>query len=289
MEKVDRIEDLPDWFDLSKYQATKHFGAREWLVHISRRSTALQQIRLCKENSGFLIIAEPVNGDLMQLFKEFISDLRSDPLQIKNPANIFERTAAIEASTEYLSDFKPIRNLTLDLIVSQMQTDDLYTRDHPHRKDIAERWDYLLTPDRKWEDTPSLPFAVTNHHPSRWPEAAVLADLNAPDAVLISAFTHWLKKERRQQAENPLLNNPKKPFYDRWTAYGLLPFIDLCIWAEELELKVLDRVMVAAIMPRMDDGMDKLRKTIKPLAKDLWRLGAQLHPLASVEVEFSEA
>jgi hypothetical protein len=258
------------------------------LIQISRRITARDQLRIGKGGVFLVVATDPPAHDSQSQIEQFIQELRHKPLDTNIPENVFEQTSMVMADTEYLSTFKPIRDLTFASIVGQMQTDENRLRMRPNKEDKTKRWDYLLSKERSWEKTPHIPFAITNHHEARWPEPAIVVDLNAPDAVLIEAFGLWLAKQRSQYYDNSMLKIPKKPFYDRWASYGLLPYIDLCIWAEEEEKVILDKVMVSAIMPNLEDGMDKFRKTVKPLIKSLDQLAQKLQPLAALEVEFFE-
>jgi hypothetical protein len=42
MAKIDRVEDLPDWFDLRKYNDCKSFKAVDWLINLQSRQFVLE-------------------------------------------------------------------------------------------------------------------------------------------------------------------------------------------------------------------------------------------------------
>ncbi|MNE40638.1 hypothetical protein D3C80_1346720 [compost metagenome] len=106
----------------------------------------------------------------------------------------------------------------------------------------------------------------------------VMIDLRASDAVLKKAFSSWLEGVR---ADHPAAERPKA-IYDRWARYGVLPYLDLCIWAWETETHIPDRVMSAAIS-HYDVGEANLRKTIAPLAEGLLSDLSELRAVASLE------
>lgn len=106
----------------------------------------------------------------------------------------------------------------------------------------------------------------------------VMIDLRASDAALKDAFSAWLTKARSAQ---PQIAKPKA-LYDRWADYGVLPYLDLSIWAWEVDAHIPDRVMSAAIS-RDDVGETNLRKTIKPLALGLLADLSALEEVASID------
>ena len=108
-----------------------------------------------------------------------------------------------------------------------------------------------------------------------------MVDLSATDAILKEAFSSWLKSARAAEKENSATTR-NKPAYDRWGRYGLLPYLDLQIWALENGTHIPDRVMSAAIS-HYDAGEANLRKTLAPLAAGLMQDLSALHALAAIE------
>lgn len=42
MAKINRVDDLPEWFDLKKYIGCESFGAVAWLEQLERRQELLE-------------------------------------------------------------------------------------------------------------------------------------------------------------------------------------------------------------------------------------------------------
>jgi hypothetical protein len=125
-----------------------------------------------------------------------------------------------------------------------------------------------------------LPVNIDFYEP-RVPVAPIIqVDLGASDSVLKDAFAIWLKTERGSRQVSATKRS--KPLYDRWARYGLLPYLDLLIWAMETDTHIPDRVMSAAISC-YDAGEANLRKTLAPLAASLMRDLSGLRALAAVE------
>lgn len=109
----------------------------------------------------------------------------------------------------------------------------------------------------------------------------LMIDMRHPNNTLEKAFSIWLKRLRGDQPKV----KKSKAMYARWTEYGVLPYLDLKIWAQETKTHIPDRVMCMAIN-KVDGGVEQLRDTIAPLAE---RLLHDLGTLAkSAAIEASE-
>ncbi len=109
--------------------------------------------------------------------------------------------------------------------------------------------------------------------------AALLVNLAASYSILIEMFKSWLKTARKR---HPYYANRRRPTYDRWARYGILPYIDLKMWEIETDSYIPDRVMSAAIS-KYDAGEANLRITIAPLAVKLLRDLSELQASAVAE------
>lgn len=129
------------------------------------------------------------------------------------------------------------------------------------------------------------PLFLTDHLPLPDNEArlaAVRVDLDAPDALILESFAAWLAEARALKGQ-PRDKKFYRPNFGRWMRYGLLPYLDLLIWATETQNHIPDRVMSAAI-GSYDAGESNIRKTVAPLAESLMRDLSELRALAAIEV-----
>ena len=90
----------------------------------------------------------------------------------------------------------------------------------------------------------------------------------------------WLKEVRANQQTKA---KRQKPSHTNWARYGLLPYLDLLIWAMETDTNIPDRVMSAAVS-KYDAGEANLRKTLVPLAADLMASLSTLQAMVAARV-----
>ncbi|WP_247263307.1 MULTISPECIES: DUF6387 family protein [Pseudomonas] len=270
MAKIDRVEDLPDWFHLEKYLGCELFGAPEWHHQISRRRAILD--------------AHPDHTNPPRLAEQGLWFDLWRALSGVPAAEIRENPVNADGQSDYSrSGIQPVRNVyTFDLAM-QAYRDEMAEREGICGPEIPNRW--AAIGDKNYPLMSSvlvsnLPIEINVHDPRVPTSAVVQVDLGAPDSVLKEAFATWLKETRSQKKTENL--RPGKPLYDRWSRYGILPYLDLWIWSIETSSHIPDRVMSAAISS-YDAGEANLRKTIAPLAESLMRDLSGLRALAAVE------
>jgi hypothetical protein len=270
MPKIDRVKDLPEWFDLELYRGTESFGAAEWHAQLHHRKLLLT----CNPKFPFEW-EEDGTGEIdtnMERWKDIMGrvapKLRSAPLLCAAP----ERA-------QWQTGLKPVVAMTVGDLrhIVHLGTFAAARRGEPGLAD------HITTPLHT-----DLPDAIEKRlighrpvFPAFAPRSALLVNLSASDSVLKKSFAAWLKEERTSQPER---GKRSRPTYDRWARYGLLPYIDLTMWAIETDSHIPDRVMSAAIS-HYDAGEANLRKTTAPLAVALMRNLSELQALSAVETE----
>lgn len=279
MAKIDRVEDLPEWFKLEKYQGVESFGAIEWFECLELRKKTLFE-------SPYYFGEKPASPAYEESYKLWRASheewapklcvLREDPLR----TDIGPEWARVSAWL-YHPGNQPLRVITTSDLVSQATHDSFAVEDGLYGRERVLRWTAINSRPLPDECDLDMPLEFDWNAPTfREPSAALFVDMSAPDAVLKKAFDSWLRDARasRQSKERPR----RMPLYDRWARYGLLPYLDLLIWSLETETHIPDRVMSAAISP-YDAGEANLRKTIAPLAVGLMRDISELEALALLE------
>lgn len=285
MAKIDRINDLPEWFDLSKYQGCETFGAAEWLEQVERRHDLLVLHPLYNER-----ISQHGEQQWLEFALEFwaltinesAKRVRERPVDSPSKGKISEWMAH--------ADNQPIRSVRVMDLVWQGTRDLEAERNGRAAKGISKRW-AAINPSSisVWDSVEhaTSPLSLNyydeegSHYSGGGNEIPIIqVDLGASDAALKEAFSTWLRGARAGQKKS----SPKrgKPLYDRWARYGLLPYLDLKIWEMETDNDIPDRIMSAAIS-RYDAGESNLRKTVAPLADGLMRDLSEIKSLVAVE------
>jgi uncharacterized protein DUF6387 len=99
----------------------------------------------------------------------------------------------------------------------------------------------------------------------------VVIDLRFPNRVLKKHFGQHLQRLRRGPRGKPEEAGRKSPDLKEWARIGVLPCMDLLLWAEEEEGSITDRFIADALEKDLYD--DHVRKTIRPLAMALLEPG----------------
>lgn len=249
MAKIDRVEDLPEWFDLQKYRGCELFGAAQWFRNLEDRAVIWDCIEMGQRYGITALLPQEIEW-LPQLLK----GLRESPIQIE----------AVRGS-------KPIRAMQYDDIAHKFYDDGKTENLRDCWKEITA--DPLCAEHRcRW--SPVGP--ITTLFQSGYP---IMVDLRATDSVLTAAFSEWLKDCRAKQPSNA--SKRERPAYKDWARYGLLPYLDLTIWAKESGHLISHHLMAEAVGYRK--GGDSFRKTVPKLASALMYSLAELEALASME------
>ena len=266
MAKIDRVENLPEWFDLSKYERAKSLGPVGWYLELKRRKATL---------SGSAYVKGKVAPNSKPADWEWHKMRTAQPIR--------EQPLLPEGSEEsygFSVDVRPVSSMRMIDLALQASRDAHIDKQDGKDFGLSHRWKVIADPAQSLPiELADLPVQI-DHHQASGVKTGIWVDLSASDALLKEAFSLWLREAR--EAEQTLNRKPRTPLYDRWARYGLLPYLDLLTWSMETSTHIPDRVMSAAIS-RYDYGEANLRKTIAPLAAELMRDLSGLRALAAVE------
>lgn len=267
MAKINRVEDLPEWFDLEKYRGVESFVAADWFRCLLIRQQILRAADVFGTGTQFSF------ADLITKTKEGaqeLAELRRTPLS-RDACNAYFWLAE-----HYDHDLpaSPVRDLSMWDLAHQFQCDrdDVSVGDAPPF--AVERWHLIATDELftapELDDQPVGDILDLG--------APLLVDLRVKDSVLIGAFAAWLKNARTKRLTNC---ERERPDYKSWVRYGLLPYLDLLIWSKETGNDITHHVMAQAV--GYCKGGDSFRRTVPSLAEKLLRSLAELEALAAIE------
>ena len=284
--------DLPDWFRLDKYDAAAVMDAAGWYEQIYARS----QCFLMLKNAGWSKSIETEKIFLYDCDSLAFSEVKALREVRKNP--IVDTVKNIELRPHFLSGLcaesafkneKPFYSMG----VHSMTVRELRLHERtmaPGRLEYSRRWRdqfrsrtiaSLKYPHKEWIDRPIY---ESGKHPEFYPnnssyrlvggrmraaEQPVVVNLNLPDALLIESFREWLKFARPKTKDTAAARRYRKPDFDSWVRLGILPFLDLTIWAIEAGVSIPNRVMADAIFHPGEGGEEVVRKTTEPTALKL--------------------
>lgn len=277
MAKIDRVKDLPDWFDREKYRQAETFGEKEWFEQLAYRKWLLmnnpeypvrqtitrsivKEITYKDENGeivpdGALLFSGEVaidDAEAMANWRKWVgkaaSALRESPFAVE------------QWDPKYIKNAQPVTSMTIGDMHGVLVQGALTTKRSGTSSLLQDYIDTFKFEEVSCKAIYHRPFAMESIT-----RAAVMVNLDATDGEIKQGFDTWLKEVRANQQTKA---KRQKPSHTNWARYGLLPYLDLLIWAMETDTHIPDRVMSAAIS-QYDAGEANLRKTLVPLAADL--------------------
>jgi hypothetical protein len=289
--KIDRVKDLPVWFDLEKYCQAETFGDKEWFEQLAYRKWLLtnnpeypirrtitraiaKEITYKDENGeivsdGALLFA----GEVAMDDAEAMSDWRK---WVGNAASALrESPFAVEWDNKYIKNAQPVSSMTIGDMHGVLVQGALTTKRSGTSSLLQDYIDTFKCEAVSRKAIYHRPFALEPVI-----RAAVMINLDATDGEIKQGIDTWLKEVRANQQTKA---KRQKPSHTNWARYGLLPYLDLLIWAMETDTNIPDRVMSAAVS-QYDAGEANLRKTLVPLAADLMASLSTLQAMVAARV-----
>lgn len=252
---IDCVNDLPKWFDKNSYQATENFSAIEWYEQIEYRKYLTTLLKIQQNRPD-------LHETTATTYTKYIGCIRGVRIEEAHIPGFFGNLGLLQ----HLADEK---QGVISLTFRHLQE---------HASNIPTYW----SDPEKWFTDRSMVCGAETHTPKTddplyfgdiYPlhenvkYALVRVNLDLPDKILRDGFDEWLAKTRAASGHKQERTRNRPP-YDRWTRYGLLPFLDLLIWQLETGIHIPDRVMAAAISTH-DRGEQSLRNTLAPLVAEI--------------------
>ncbi len=203
---------------------------------------------------------------------KILEALRMNPLSADEEVHVVASQVEIDLLPQNIRQSLAVRSLTMWGLYKQ-----LFDVDGKKRREICSEANLTWREQGAFRQRNKswLNQTVDEHQPPGENRHLVEVDLNLPQDVLVSQFREWIsEKQNRTKARGPRII-PNVPHLKRWTEMGLLPCMDLMIWAAEEEIDMSARDIARAIHP---DGLaheSATAKTTIPLARDFFSYGAK--------------
>lgn len=247
MRKVARLrkkEDLPEWFNLAKYQGARELGAAGWFQQLISR----------------MIIGDKIvsnSNEEKQIAIEFLKALLDQGIL---PTNY-------EKLDEWLS-FIMGKRPTVD----SMHCGDLVAmfqkvKEYPEISQLMEDGGTLTKKEREIARTGYDIFLLDRGLP-RSGFAWIAVDLAATDKEIENAFREWLRRFRESDGQHREKMFSEADFRS-WAHYQVLPYIDLLLWGRYQGVRYTNSLLADTLFPGQVVDSERIRKTIKPTADHL--------------------
>lgn len=273
---IKNVADLPSWFKLSNYVGAESLDATGWYEQLSFR----KELYFFQERSESSVeIRQMVTDASLKIYKSPIIDFASDD----HLSVFFSDGALEELKSSKLRYSAGVRFMT----VRDLYHTEILGCDSWDRNDFRKFFSHYLE-EKNWRASPDVhPHSielvdepVNKNYTSSGVYLCVNPDL--PDHLLVKQFQQMLQSIRNPNNDifRPVRDH-NRPAFSSWIAFGVLPYLDLQLWARENKVKIPNRVMADAIFPAGEGGEEVVRKTTEKMAIDLLSDG-HLKKLASI-------
>jgi hypothetical protein len=247
--KIRRVKDLPAAFDIRRYDAARQSDVGGWERQLSRRRSLDYLLTHLSHANVDELLLEPIVPE---------RDLTLDSKLLANGRAILRKS--LGNAGRFLHTY------TLDHFLEQCET--LIAVD-ALKQLREERRGYWRNEDIIGNEMLATPAARLDGDQY----CSLIVDLTAPDNEVIAEFKRWLVDMRNEQncGEKSIITQKD---LDDWVSSGLLPYIDLTLWARSQNASINQHVMGEAIFPDEDsvETTDRIRRTTRPKAQALLRV-----------------
>ncbi|MCD5997257.1 hypothetical protein KDX38_27240 [Pseudomonas sp. CDFA 602] len=236
----------PSWFKIENYRDAKAFSPLQWYEQLYRRQALL---------SGYTFGEKLGASYEDRLWRIHVGKeakaMRARPLE------------HVPVAGTGAPDSQPIRDLMVRDLMQQADRDRDARGFGRCDKFATQRWRVIRNPQAFYAQHEGLsrqPIVMDFYDIRKPPHAVIQVDLGATDAVLRAAFQRWLDAARAREEPSMVLLNEDMPadevgargkarnsesvdktresLWNRYARYGVLPYIDLAIWAMETDTVV---------------------------------------------------
>ncbi|WP_412758180.1 DUF6387 family protein [Legionella bozemanae] len=244
MLKIKEKKDLPEWYDIKKYDAAKNFKAIDWYQQFFVR-------RFCLEI-----------GYKDNFVKKLIDAIRENPIVDLINDERFSVIKSMSILGNGLSFMPGVHPMTLhEFVVIEKEID-------PIKLEHARNWSQQnhLNPKVFYKNEIDSSTSLLN--PNFREFFALSVNTNLPRLLLMKQFEALLDvlqinnlKESGKQY--------KTSDYQKWHKYGVLPYHDLDVWRKEEQKDITESIFSKVVNANEERGEENIRKTTAELSKTL--------------------
>jgi hypothetical protein len=249
-----RQPQVPSWFKLSKYRNLGNLDLTGWFKHLSARQICMDAV----DPPGTRVYLTAYGFDVCH---KALRALRVDPLSDAKALN--DLTSLDGFLPQNIRYTLGVHTLRMSDLSGQLAAMDRGTRRMLCGNLSREKREEFYRSNRNWatqEVDAYRIYGVTKR--------LLVVDPTLPQEVLVNQFRDWLSIEQSEKRADGFEGKYYAPDPRRWIAMGLLPCMDLMMWAAEKRVNYSKRDITRAIRA---DGLARESATAKttiPLALD---------------------
>jgi len=282
MNKIANIVELPAWYNRAAYDGTETFKAKDWYRELVLRRELLDRWKWYRSPHNDDARNSPPDAGLVEVTEA----VHKHPIETMLPENYLSRES-LRYRLQIPKQKKSVRTLTFADLAYQKNLDTFAEKagmlgiaENCPSENVSACWSELSAETYTPSDTLDEKVLLTEYSLASFPRAGLFVDLNAPDSLLVAEFKDWLATARPTMCKD---KPDRRALYGRWGKYGLLPYLDLMIWAVAEDANIIDKVMAQAISKHHNMGEENVRKTVAPLAERLFQLINELQTAMTME------
>ncbi len=241
IKKVQHVADLPEWFDIKKYETTLTFTPLEWANHLGYR----KHIRwlLGRNNKTYI-------DDILSQFER----IKEDPTHHIRPRWLLSAEDDIQHASTV------VRPLTCGLAHALgTGIENTFGLNESGSLGPADRYSV----SKYYKDNDLHMDSVT----------PLVIDLNCSDVDIKNDFNRYLEQVRNFTGKKNKKTHITKNDLDRLQRYKILPYIDLLIWSEIEGRTIHAHVLITALFGDSESiqirGEAFIAETVKPFFNKL--------------------
>jgi hypothetical protein len=235
------VSDLPKWFDIDKYKKASTLDSAGWQKQLSIRLDCFGLTEPpVQDGPSRPADLAPAGGR----FAQALSAIRENPIVDVASSQLlqafFFQTVVTETTT---TRRPPEHRLVKTMTVRQLR--GLHASVDPSI----------------WGIKP-VPTVTTDKSELK----AVIVNLVASDSVLKKGFAQWLKEVRAHEGSPKNVVRDHSANFRDWCDLGVLPYLDLTIWARQIQKTIPRPLFAKALFPDGKGDADTIKKRTEPIA-----------------------
>lgn len=246
---IKKIDDLPDWFDINKYEATKNMSPQDWFSQLLVRNILEQVFRDCPHSYFYLT------------YKDYGTYIEKDPFPN------WKQTS--EKMREIIDTFH-LRAVELARVLSSygFLRGTLSNKQYQYLSDWYAKF---ITFEKQPPKVEKMPDWFIQELNSKSNKILIEIDLEAADQLIFKQLKPLMQQEREKRAmnEEQIIINASPKQLQSWYEFGVFPYCDLRNWARVNRISIPYRIYADAIFTRCEKGEETIRRTTKKLTNKL--------------------
>lgn len=295
MNVIKSVSDLPEWFQSKRYR--KALNAAEWYREIVSRTrpVSIDELKadgnLSPERAAWHwdMRLQSIDWQRHPNSITFYLPQETDPVTDLSIAEAFFLSESV-SNPALLKTKERMINL-LSLWRKEHEREDAFLYSYQYEVALKDFADNDLSNDAVWEvacqDNEGNPYLSYGRPLSGWP---ICIDTQYDDETIISHFKAWLAEQREfegSKARRPFNEND----FSDWENYRIRELHDLESWAGLHDVRILDRVLAAALWPTPADTfspLDVLRTTARRKVSEVFRYEIAVRLYGQLRLQLGE-